>query len=552
LSQIITLVENAQSSRAPIQNLADVIASKFVPIVIGISFLVFIAWFSAFESGLVDLSSMAMLNEHSKDNRHSSLYYSFLFGISVLVISCPCALGLATPTAVMVATGKAAEFGILFKGGEPLEVAGKTKICIFDKTGTLTQGRMQIVKVCKVSDKVLSEAVFAPHKKYKKDIEARWAFWNFVFGAEQQSEHLIASAVCNFITGANMEENNENLRQSQLGKGFVCQHWKPDSFEPMSGYGVTAVYKECALRIGNFEYMKKNEIAFDELAKSLQNEDEYASNEDAVLCKVRQLEASGNTVIFIAVNGELCAIFAIADQIKADARRVIDYLQQREEILCYMITGDNEVTANAIGKAVGIPSERIRANVSPQNKQRIVKQLQNTQSCFADSSASAQTQIVTFVGDGINDSPSLAQADVGIAIGAGTDVAIASASVVLMNSKLMDVLNTIDVSKATVRRIRMNFGWALVYNLCMIPFAAGAFYPIIHYALPPFMAGLLMCLSSISVVCNSLLLKLYKPPKPNKYSSKSSLVKLKQNGYHSHDSCDRDFNLLSMDDSNSL
>ena len=256
----------------------------------------------------------------------------------------------------MVATGKAAEFGILFKGGEPLEVAGKTTICIFDKTGTLTQGQMQIVGVYKVSDKALNDILSPSLKRINNNsmehIGARHAFWNFVYGAEQQSEHLIASAVCKFIKGDKMKQHS-SLRDANLGYDFVCNHWSPDEFIPLSGYGVTAVYKECKIQIGNKEYMQQNEISFGKFAKSLSGR--QGNDKEIVWSKVNELEASGNTVIFVAANGELCAILAIADQIKEDAQRVIDYLQTRENILCYMITGDNEVTANAICKIVGIP-----------------------------------------------------------------------------------------------------------------------------------------------------------------------------------------------------
>eukprot|EP01083_Nonionella_stella_P063993 166388_1 len=560
LSKIITLVENAQSSRAPIQKLADRIAGKFVPIVIAISVMVFVGWYIGFETGAIHVDRLFGLNS-SQHGTHSSLYYSFLFAISVLVISCPCALGLATPTAVMVATGKAAELGILFKGGEPLEIAGQTNCIVFDKTGTLTQGKMQIVNVIHASDRALHKIL-----KCKDDVTlARAAFWNYIYGAEKQSEHLIATAVCNFIEGIyngqavrdgddvveiDIEEEEEeekeeyklikrvhkqsisqsetfkHLRASAMGYDFECQHWDPEEFIPHTGSGVTAVYRDgVKVRIGNAQYMATHHICSKQFAKSLLNEEEDEDEEEEeeerkyggdkylsiVTQKAAQLEANGNSCVFVAINGALCGILSIADKIKRDAFDVVNHLQNVQNISCYMITGDNEITARAIGKMIGIPQDHIRANVSPQNKQNIVKQLQNTRSMKHNAKS-----IVTFVGDGINDSPSLAQADIGIAIGAGTDVAIASASVVLMNSKLMDVLNTIDISKATVKRIRLNFGWALVYNACMIPFAAGVLYPFIHYALPPFMAGLLMCLSSISVVCNSLLLKLYSPPKRTK------------------------------------
>jgi len=631
LSKIITLVENAQASRAPIQNLADVIASRFVPTVIVIAVLVFIGWFVAFQTKLIEIDTLFGMHgaEHGV---HSSLYYSFLFSISVLVISCPCALGLATPTAVMVATGKAAELGILFKGGEPLEMSGQTDCIIFDKTGTLTQGKMQIVDVVRVHDKYLQRLLkmeerddddaddgnAPPPQSSSQEQEGdqlravRHTFWNYVYGAETQSEHLIATAVCNFIQGKakshlkdeergfvdemsasayDREDTNHNnnrddeevkeavmsehgggefsrsisdfrsLRRVHIGAEFELKHWSPHKFVPHTGLGVTAMYKsahnkrDVAVMVGNLKYMHQHRVSAKRFIKTIAEQekqhgdgddveaehsktttttaaeldmdvefDDEVKYEDKYLSLVRKRakhsEQNGNTCVFVAVNGHLCAMLAIADRIKHDARSVIYELQQQQHIPCYMITGDNEITAMAVGHKIGIPKERIRANVSPADKQSIVRQLQSTRNVLKPwtslgSPAAAATQskpyVVTFVGDGINDSPSLAQADIGIAIGAGTDVAIASASVVLMNSKLSDVIDAIDVSRATLRRIKYNFAWALIYNLCMIPFAAGVFYPLIHYALPPYMAGLLMCLSSISVVCNSLLLKLFKP-----------------------------------------
>jgi len=586
LSKIITLVENAQASRAPIQNLADVIASRFVPTVIAISVVVFVTWFALFYSGAVRVDSLFGLNS-AEHGSHSQTYYSFLFAISVLVISCPCALGLATPTAVMVATGKAAELGMLFKGGEPLEMAGRTNCIVFDKTGTLTQGKMQIVDIVRVGDGALHQMLAIEAPSHGADfMAARHRFWNYVYGAETQSEHLIANAVRNFIDGGKQWEEDVSrddgrseeyyrahredsslletaklLRDSNLGQHFECRHWAPDSFEPATGKGVTATFKANTLRIGSLRYLEQHGVSARRMAKALADEIEVLSDDalslssatddeerkdealalDAVRQRAAVLEAKGNSCIFVALNGECAAILSIADRIKPGAAAVLEHLQSVERVPCYMITGDHEVTAHAIGREIGIPSDHIRANVSPADKQNIVRQLQSTHSLEAaakgsgssSGSAKGRKNVVMFVGDGINDSPSLAQADVGVAIGAGTDVAIASASVVLMNSKLKDVLNTIDISKATVRRIRFNFAWALVYNLSMIPFAAGVFYPVIHYALPPFMAGLLMCLSSISVVCNSLVLKLYSPPDTEFKESRPSdpLLQHYQNHY---------------------
>merc|ERR1719361_2588702 len=433
LSKIITLVENAQASRAPIQNLADTIASRFVPTVIGISIIVFIVWFVGFDTGLIKVDSLFGLTT-GEHGHHSQVYYSFLFAISVLVISCPCALGLATPTAVMVATGKAAELGMLFKGGEPLEMAGRTNCIVFDKTGTLTQGKMQIVDIVRVADRSLHKILKMdqmPQSQNSKDFKSsRDRFWNYVYGAEKQSEHLIANAVCNFIdhsaNGMNgdgeersgndrnsngMEEEEELyrvkreystlsetprlLRDRNAGPRFECKHWAPDAFEPHTGLGVTATYKDTTVMLGSLKYLDQHRVSAKKLAKSLKGEiddedydddlhqhqlsvstssamstgvsihddEEDRKYEDKYMFIVRQkasqLEAKGNSCIFVAVNGECCAILSIADRIKPDAPHVLDYLQNEEHIPCYMITGDHEVTAHAIGKVIGIPADHI-------------------------------------------------------------------------------------------------------------------------------------------------------------------------------------------------
>ena len=575
LSKIITLVENAQASRAPIQKQADSIASKFVPIVIFLSLMVTIGWYIAFTLDIVDVTELNIVKNFKA---HSYVYYSLSFGISVLVISCPCALGLATPTAVMVATGKAAELGILFKGGEPLELAGKTNILIWDKTGTLTEGKMSVNKCIKVNDNRLKDVL-----KCNGNINHR--FWNYIYGSESQSEHLIATAICKFINKEHNKDENENvkdtdsmkkLRRKELGNEFKCEYMTPNEFKPQSGLGINAVFDNANVFVGNYKYMKSKNIDMtlfseylkdnEEIIKNMNEMDnEYeiselidvdddikfdSENDGIILNLLNNLSKDGDTVIFISINNVLVCMLCVSDKIKSNAVEVINYLQNIRHIPCYMITGDNIITATKIGSELNIPKERIYASIEPSGKQSIVKQLQsqkniiiqrkkkknkkyyqstnmdddNKLSLYNHSKTDVlnnndgyelthKNNIITFIGDGINDSPSLAQANIGIAIGCGTDVAIASASVVLMNSNLKDVLNAIDISQKTSYRIKCNFVWAFVYNIIMIPFAAGILYPFLHYRLPPYFAGLLMSFSSVSVVLSSLTLRFYQPPR---------------------------------------
>ena len=562
LSKIITLVENAQSSRAPVQQLADAISRKFVPFVILISLMVVVCWYVAFTMGWVDSKNLFetgnTLNDHHRGN-HGSVFYSLMFGISVLVISCPCALGLATPTAVMVGTGKAAELGILFKGGEPLEQAGQTTCIIFDKTGTLTEGKMKVNNVIRVNDKMLSKIFItntsedeSKDDSKNKDNDIGNTFWNYIYGTESQSEHLIAHAICTFIEKEIGTDHNENDKQNENNTEKKLHYWIPKEFNATTGKGVCATFNNGnEIKIGNWKYLCESELNCDYFYNTLrvmygheeEDNDDLNDKTEYIRSKIQLFEHSGDTCVYGAINNVLVAVIAIADKIKPDAGKVIAYLQNDLNISCYMLTGDDEGTAKAVGEQIGIPQSHVYAQLTPSDKQGIVKQLQNEKRlifnedqnrsknccdisscwcsiCMANESMQVLSgsqrlmyakNIVTFVGDGVNDSPSLAQANVGIAIGAGTDVAIASAAIVLMKSEISDVLNVIDISKSVIKRIRYNFMWALGYNACMIPFAAGVFFPVFHYALPPYVAGLLMCLSSVSVVANSLYLKRYQP-----------------------------------------
>jgi len=456
LAKIVELVETAQTSRAPVQNYADRVARYFVPCVLSLSALVFVIWLTLAEVGIVT---------NRLKNGESNFFFAFMFGISVMVISCPCALGLATPTAVMVATGRGAALGVLYKGGEPLEVAGRCTHVIFDKTGTLTTGKLAVNRVDFIT-KLDTMGI----------IERR--FFNALYSIEKESEHPLARGICDHCTS--------------LGFGATVE---VEDFVAAAGRGVKATANGLSFAIGNRKWMEEVNVTV------------------TIDCdrNMALAEGDGFTAICVAVNQTVTAIFVLGDRIKGNSHRVVEHLKQRG-IQVWMVTGDNERTAKRIASTIGINSENVRAEVLPANKVQIVQQMQ------AIDIKRGKCGVVAFVGDGINDAPSLAQANCGIAIGAGTDVAIASASVVLMKSDLWDVVVALDLSKATLKRIRLNFGWALVYNVIMIPVAAGVLYPVLQVCVPPFVAGICMALSSISVVCSSLMLRRYRPPKLINYS----------------------------------
>lgn len=420
LAQIIKLVEDAQGSKAPIAKLADVISGYFVPIVMGLALLGGLIWFIA-----------------GKD-----LIFVLTIFISVLVIACPCALGLATPTAIMVGTGKGAENGILIKSGEALENAHKIKAIIFDKTGTITEGKP------KVTDIICY------------DIEERELLY-LAASAEKASEHPLGEAIV------------EKAAQVGISLEQVVD------FKAISGKGIEANIKEQRIFLGNIKLMKEKNIA---LGTSIDN--------------IEKLSLQGKTPMIVAINEEIKGIIAVADTIKPSSKRAIEKLHAMG-IKVTMLTGDNKNTAKAIGKEVGI--DNVIAEVLPENKAEEVKNLQH------------QGYKVAMVGDGINDAPALVAADVGIAIGSGTDIAIESADIVLVKSDLMDVPMAIDLSKKTIKNIKENLFWAFGYNTLGIPIAMGLLYAFGGPLLNPMIAALAMSFSSVSVLLNALRLKGYKP-----------------------------------------
>lgn len=410
LAQIIKVVEEAQGSKAPIQRVADVISGIFVPIVVGIALVTFLIWYFLVSPG--DFAG------------------SLEKAIAVLVIACPCALGLATPTSIMAGSGRAAEFGILFKGGEHLEQTHRIDAIILDKTGTVTKGKPELTDV-------LTE---------RNEAE----FLRLVGAAEKNSEHPLAEAIVEGVKAKNIELPGT------------------DSFEAIPGFGIKAVVEGSDMLIGTRRLMDKFNV---------DATDAYAP--------MSKLEESGKTAMLVAINNEYAGMVAVADTIKESSAAAVSRLKEMG-LQVIMITGDNERTARAIADQVGI--DHVRAEVLPEGKAEEVKKLQ------------AEGKKVAMVGDGINDAPALATADIGMAIGTGTDVAMEAADVTLMRGDLSSIPDAIYMSRKTMRNIKQNLFWALGYNTLGIPIAALGF-------LAPWVAGAAMALSSVSVVLNALRLQ---------------------------------------------
>lgn len=422
LSQIIKLIEEAQASKAPIQRLADLIASYFVPIVIGIAALTFIVWYIFGPS--------------------PAFTHAFLNFVAVLIIACPCALGLATPTAIMVGTGKGAENGVLIKSAEALEMARRVNVIVFDKTGTLTKGKPEVTDIL-ISGRFPKEEIL----------------W-IAASAESVSEHPLSEAIV------------------QQAKRMGLDIRDPQNFSGIAGEGIESTVDGHNVLVGNIKLMNSRGI-------------------DVTPLQIRfeELADEGKTPVFVSIDNKAAGIIAVADTLKPYSSEVVQAIKNLG-IEVIMITGDNRRAAEAIGKKLGI--DRIFAEVAPHDKANEIKKLRE------------EGKTVAMVGDGINDAPALAQADLGIAIGAGTDIAIESGDIVLIGDDLRGVITAIELSRKTISTIKQNFFWAFFYNALLIPLAAGVLYPFFGILLNPILAAAAMALSSVSVVTNSLRLKRFK------------------------------------------
>jgi Cu+-exporting ATPase len=429
LSQIITLVEEARTGKAQMQRLVDQVAKYFVPAVLAIATGVGLGWYFVGDIGLT---------------------FSLLAFVSIVIIACPCALGIATPAALMMGAGRGAENGILFKGGEYLEIAKKVRIIVFDKTGTLTKGKPSVTDILDLSGIGENELL------------------RLAAIAESGSEHPLGQAVVN------------NAKE----KGIPVIS-NPTSFEAVLGHGLRATYADHTILIGNRKLMDDNNIP----------------GTETVDTTLTQLEIQGKTGTLVAIDNKLAGIIALADTIKENAKDAIDILTNSMGIEVAMLTGDNERTAKAVASKLGI--SRVIAQVLPQQKQQVISKLRDE-----------EKKVVAMVGDGINDAPALAEADLGIAIGSGTDVAKETGGIILIKDDLMDVPIALDLGKKTVSKIKQNLFWAFVYNAGLIPVAAGALVPLFGlnmFGWLPMLAGLAMAMSSVTVVGNSILLGRYKP-----------------------------------------
>ncbi|OGO29508.1 MAG: haloacid dehalogenase [Chloroflexi bacterium RBG_16_52_11] len=455
LGQIIKLVEDAQASKAPIQKLADWVAGHFILGVHVLAVLVFVFWFFSGYQRFFDPNSRFMLSPYTLGEM-GVLGFSLLLSVTVLVISCPCAVGLATPTAMMAGSGKAAENGVLFKGAEAIEKASKLQTIVFDKTGTLTKGEPSVTDV--VADSRLQIAGLSSKSEISNQ---QSVILRLAAIAEKNSEHPLGEAI---VKGAQ-------------SRGLLVG--EAESFNSIPGHGVEAQVEGSAVLLGNRRLMRGREIDFTNL-----------------IAQAETLEADGKTVMFVAVDNQPAGLIAVADTLKEFTIEAIQRLHKLG-IETAMITGDNRRTAEAIARQVGI--DRVLAEVLPPDKAEEVKKLQ------------ASGKVVAMVGDGVNDAPALAQADVGMAIGSGTDVAKETGDVILIKDDIRDVVVALEVARATMRKVKQNLFWAFFYNTLSIPLAAGLLYPFTSLIISPELAGLLMAVSSITVTLNTLLLKGFKP-----------------------------------------
>ncbi|OEU09050.1 copper transporting ATPase [Fragilariopsis cylindrus CCMP1102] len=460
LSQILQLVQDAQSRQVPIQELADKISGVFVPTVVILSVVTFMVWYALIQTGAVPISLLP--------KGESPSTFSLLFGISCLVISCPCALGLATPTAVI-----GSYFSLVVTDSIFWDDAALNKVDL------LPTKNMDVTDSIFWDDAALNKVDLLPTKNMEECI-----LW-LLGSLERNSEHLLASAIVRY-TEERLLEGIDNVSSEEQDIAEKLDFAQPSNFVAMTGRGASGtILGEIDVSVGNRSFC---EVRGFEISKQVEE-------------NMQRLERQGKTAIVAAVNGTVVVVMGVADELKADASSSVIYMKEKMGLDVWMVTGDNRRTARAIAKQLQLPENRVIAEALPVAKVEKVQELQ------------AQGCVVAMVGDGVNDSPALVQADVGLSIGKGAEIAAEASDMILVRGNVTDVCTALDVSRVIFRRIQLNFIWSLLYNCLSIPLAAGVFYPVFHTRLPPTVAALAMALSSLSVVASSLALHLYRPPK---------------------------------------
>jgi Cu+-exporting ATPase len=480
LSGIMQLVRQAQSSTPPIQRVADAVAAYFVPAILALAVSIFILWILLVEYGVVTTDLAAVT-------------FAIKFAIATLVVSCPCAVGLAVPVPVVVASGVGAKLGVLFKSGPALEALHKADVIVFDKTGTLTLGQPTVVQWRNVSPSGLSDRLL----------------WWTVASAESGSEHVWAKAML------------EYARSNLVDGGALAALGTPSAFEAVSGRGIRCSLNDEAVLIGNARWMEENGVSIVADAAPLAAPSRVScgevecgqSNADCcppyleppAVCdasaaneEVARLEQSGASVVYVAIGQGLAGWIALSDAVRPEAGAVVKALEQLK-VQVWILSGDAQTSTDAVAKQLGLDPKRACGQLLPGDKARRVQELQQS------------GHIVAMVGDGINDAPALTQADIGLTVMNGSDVAMGAADVVLMKDHLSLLLHALELSRATFSVIKLNLGWSFFYNLCAIPFAVGAFYTLNGIVLPPTFAGLAELLSSLPVILFAIALKWFKP-----------------------------------------
>ncbi|MEH2308253.1 heavy metal translocating P-type ATPase [Nostoc sp.] len=472
LAQIVALVEAAQTRKAPVQKLADTVAGYFTYGVLTASLLTFVFWYFFGTHLWTDITmsgEMEMMSHATHQAPHSPLLISLKLAIAVMVVACPCALGLATPTAILVGTAMGAERGLLIKGGDVLEKVHQLDTVVFDKTGTLTTGH-PIVTDCLLIEQLGT----GEEAENNSPILNAQSLIQLATAVESGTHHPLAKAI-----------QQEALRQQLSIPEAVDFHTEP-------GLGVSAVVEETVVLLGNWDWLSWHGIAISETAQQV----------------AQNLATDGKTVVCVAVGGTLAGLIAVSDTLRPDAQSTVDKLRQMG-LRVMLLSGDRPEAASAIAKQLGLDGADVIAGVPPAKKAAAIKSLQQagTTKGTPNSSPTTTHSVVAMVGDGINDAPALSQADVGIALHSGTDVAMETAEIVLMRDRLNDVVESIQLSRATFNKIRQNLFWAFAYNTLGIPLAAGVLFPSLGFVLNPSGAAALMAFSSVSVVTNSILLR---------------------------------------------